>query len=97
MEIVKQNETFQISEKAENGWEMVGTANKDVNGSLSINFNVTKPGGLSEQIGDCNYYKPQDSDRVSVSYNVEESGRDAFAAYLDKVVDTVLAHFNSPE
>ena len=38
MEIVKQNETYQISDTNEKGWEMTGTANKDVSGSLTISF-----------------------------------------------------------
>lgn len=48
MEIVKQNETYQISDTNEKGWEMTGTASKDINGSLNINFTVSKPGELME-------------------------------------------------
>lgn len=36
---------------------MIGTVSKDVNGVLSINFNLLTAGELSdEHIGDANYY-----------------------------------------
>lgn len=93
MKIVKQNETYTISDNTESGWVMSGSASKDVNGSLNINFNVDKPGELSENVGDCAYSSGVDHDRVMVSYNVSEANRDAFVAYTDVVIDTVLDHF----
>lgn len=93
MNIVKQNETYAISDSTESGWVMSGSASKDVNGSLNINFNVDKPGELSENVGDCTYSSGVDNDRVMVNYNVSEANRDAFVAYTDVVIDTVLDHF----
>lgn len=95
IEITKQNETYQISDTADNGWVMSGTASKDTNGSLNIYFQVNKQ--ESEEnvlIGNCNYSKYVDSDRVNLNYDVEEANRDEFAAYVDTVIDTVLAHFS---
>ena len=95
MEIVKQNETYQISDTNEKGWEMTGTANKDVSGSLTISFAVSKPGELVESIGDCTYSKPFDTNgMISVSYSVSEVKRAEFVPYMDSVIDSVLQHFN---
>lgn len=95
MEIVKQNETYQITDSnPDKGWEMSGTANRDLNSSLIISFSVSKPGELIENIGDCTYSKPIDNEgRVSVSYTVSEVNRDEFMVYMDSVIDSVLEHF----
>lgn len=93
IEITKQNETFQLKESTDNGWAMSGSASKEVSGSYSINFSVTKPGELSEYIGDCSYHKPSEDGQVSISYTVSEQNRDALVAYSDTVLDAVLAKF----
>lgn len=93
IEIIKQNETFQLKESTDNGWAMSGSASKEVSGSYSINFSVTKPGELSEYIGDCSYYKPSEDGQVSINYTVSEQNRDALVAYSDTVLDAVLAKF----
>ena len=72
---------------------MSGSASKEESGSYSINFSVTKPGELSEYIGDCSYYKPSEDGQVSISYTVSEQNRDALVAYSDTVLDAVLAKF----
>lgn len=94
MEIVKQNETYQIFDINEKGWEMTGTANKDVSGSLTISFAVSKSEELVESIGDCTYSKPFNNGMISVSYSVSEVKRDEFVSYMDSVIDSVLQHFN---
>lgn len=95
MEIVKQNETYQISDTNEKGWETTGTANKDISGFLTIIFAVSKPGELVENIGDCTYSKPfDDSGRISVSYSVSEVKRAEFVPYMDSVIDSVLQYLN---
>lgn len=94
IEITKQNETFQLKEEGINdGWIMTGSASKEVSGSYSISFSVSKPGELSEHIGDCNYYKPSEDGQVSVNFSVSEANRDNFTSYSNKVLDTVLAKF----
>jgi hypothetical protein len=99
VEIVKQNETYQISETTEDGWSMQGNASKDANGSLSMTFQVSKSstedsGGSDSNIGNCNYIKYSGSDRISLNYDVDEANRDKFATYIDTVIDSVLAHFS---
>lgn len=96
IEITKQNENYQISDTAENGWSMMGTASKESGGSININFSVSDPSGLEDNqaIGNCSYSKYDSSDRVSLSYDVDEANRDEFATYVDTVVDAVLAHFS---
>lgn len=95
IEITKQNETYQISDTADNGWIMSGTANKDSNGALNVYFQVNKQESEENTlIGNCSYSKYVDSDRVNLSYDVEEANRDEFATYVDTVIDAVLAHFS---
>lgn len=72
---------------------MTGTASNNVDGSCNINFSVSKPGGLIEEIGSCSYYKPSEEGMVSVNYNVTEANRDEFVTYTDTIIDTVLAKF----
>lgn len=45
--ITKQNETYNISETAENGWVMNGTASYNTDGTCNINFSVNKSGGIN--------------------------------------------------
>ena len=98
MEIVKQNESYQISETRENGQHMIGTVSKDVNGVLSINFNLLTAGELSdEHIGDANYYMAEGTSHVSINFSVAESNRDDFMTYMDTVFDTVLNFFQTED
>lgn len=88
MEITKQNETFTISEKTENGWNMNGSFSVETNGNLNMNFSVNDE--LSAHIGNGSYSTYSGSEQVSVNYNVAEENRDEFTAYMDTVIDTVL-------
>ena len=94
MEIVKQNETFSLADTTADGWVMTGTANKTVGGDLSLNFGVSKPGELMEEIGNFSYTKPTGNSMVNINCSVTEPNRDKFMAYADTVIDTVIAHFN---
>lgn len=94
MEIVKQSETYRITDSV-NGWEVEGQASKDVNGSLNINFSVSTPGELQEYLGDCNYSQSSEVEKASVNFNVSEASRDKFVAYMDTVIDAVLLHFSN--
>lgn len=96
MEIVKQNETYRITDSV-NGWEMEGQTSKDVNGSLNISFSVNAPGELQEYLGDCNYSQPSEVEKASVNFNVAEANRDKFVAYMDTVIDAVLLHFSNAQ
>lgn len=93
MEITKLNETYRITDtNSSNNWKMEGTANNDVNGSISINFSVNKSGELEEYIGSCNYTKPVEGN-VDLNLNISEENRDNFSAYADTIIDEVLSHF----
>ena len=94
MEIVKTQEMYQISDmKAEKGWKMTGTATKDTIGSTVISFSVTKPGELSEEIGNGHYNKEPNSDRVNVSYSTYESKEIDFIAYMQEIIENVKTNF----
>lgn len=93
MEITKQNETYSLSDVTVEGWTMTGSANKSVEGEISLNFNVTKTGELAEMVGDYNYMKPASNDKININCNVSEADRDSFMTYADTVIDTVLAKF----
>ena len=96
MEIVKQNETYKITDTVDS-WVMEGTASKDVSGAININFSVTVSGELSEYLGDCGYFKPADTSMVSTNFNVAEPNRDDFMTYMDTVFDTVLNFFQTED
>lgn len=96
MEIVKQNETYKITDTVDS-WVMEGTASKDVSGAININFSVTVSGELSEYLGDCGYFKPADTSMVSTNFNVAEPNRNKFVAYIDTVIDSILEHFSTEE
>lgn len=94
MEITKINETYKLSEEiSENSWKMEGTASKESDGSIQVNFSVNKTGELEGYIGNFNYHKPSVNGNVDVSFNVSEENRDAFMTYTDSIIDQILLHF----
>lgn len=94
MEIVKTNETYQISDtKVGKGWKMTGTATKDTIGSIGINFTVIKPGELSEEVGN-GYYSLEHSGRVNINYSVQETTKADFVEYMEEIVSAVKTHFS---
>lgn len=88
MEIVKKHEVYNISDTSENGWEMTGSASKNSEGSLDINFSVSKQG---ESIGNAGYYGQSSS--ISVNFSTTESNREDFTTYVNAVIDTLINHF----
>lgn len=99
MEIVKTNETYQISDtKVEKGWEMTGTATKGTIGSIGISFSVMKPGELVEElveeIGSGNYNLEPNSDRININYSTYESTKADFVEYMEEIVSAVKTHFS---
>lgn len=90
MELIKQTEQYKLVDSS-NGWTASGTVYNNINGSISINCSVTSE---ETTIGNLNYSKPVEGN-VSVSYDVAEANRDAFAAYVDSLVDGVLEQFTS--
>lgn len=95
MEIVKTNETYQISDtKVEKGWEMTGTATKDTIGSIGISFSVMKPGELVEEIGSGNYNLEPNSDRININYSTYESTKADFVEYMEEIASAVKTYFS---
>lgn len=97
MEIIKQSETYKISEVRENGWEMAGQFVCEVNNSFSIYFSVSVTGELSNGIGTCNYTKYDGQDMASINYSVSEEDRDEFTQYADTVIDQIINRINTKE
>lgn len=87
MEIVKQNETFKISDTTSEGWTVEGSFSKTIEGNLDMNFNALQD---TESIGNVNYNNY--SGQASLNFNCSEENRDKFTAYIDTVIDTVLAY-----
>ena len=95
MEIVKTNETYQLSApQVEQGWEMTRTATKDTIGSIGISFSVMKPGELVEEIGSGNYNLEPNSDRININYSTYESTKADFVEYMEEIVSAVKTHFS---
>ena len=94
MEIIKQNESFALKDTTET-FEMTGSVNREVSGSLNLYFNVNKVDG--ERVGDGHYNKYGESSEVNFGVNCSEENRDGLLAYADTVVDSVLAYFKEVE
>jgi hypothetical protein len=89
MELIKNSENFNFNDVAENGWKATGSVNKETNGNLNININVSSE---LEYIGDFYYSKPTEGN-IHMSYSVSEDNRDMFVTYTDSVIDFVLEQF----
>jgi hypothetical protein len=87
MELIKNSENYNFTDVVDNGWTVTGSASNEVNGSMTLNINVTSDG---EYIGDFYYNKPVEGN-VHISYNVAEANRDLFVTYSDTVIDFVLS------
>lgn len=90
MEIVKQNETFTLKDTTD-AYEMTGTANRDVSGSMNVSINVNRIGG--ERVGDCYYNKYAEMGNVNFNVSSSEDNREELIAYADTVIDSVLEYF----
>lgn len=92
MEIVKQNETFNLSETTD-VFEMTGNATYETNGALNVYFTATRAGG--DRVGDCHYHKYSENDYVNFNVNCAEENRDELTAYADTVIESVLRYLNT--
>ena len=79
MEITKQNQTFNINDTTSEGWTITGSATQDVDGYITISFNINKDGELNNQVGYYNYNVPTDG---MVNINIT-----AIPENLDAVID----------
>lgn len=89
MELIKNSENFKFVDTTKDGWKVNGSVNHELNGTVSININVSSD---TDYIGDFYYNKPIEGN-VSVNYNVSEANREAFVNYSDTVIDFVLTQF----
>lgn len=89
MELIKNSESYNFTDVVENGWKTTGSVNKETNGNLSLNINVSSE---LEYIGDFYYNKPTEGN-IHMSYHVSEDNRDMFVTYTDSVIDFVLEQF----
>ena len=94
MEITKQNETFNLTDTTEKGWKVTGTATNDVNGSLSINFNVNSSGELSDNIGWYNVSIPSDG-MISLSLSASPKYYTDLIDYSQQALKIVQDYLNN--
>ena len=89
MELIKNSENFKFVDTTNDGWKVNGSVNHELNGTVSININVSSD---TDYIGDFYYNKPVEGN-VSVNYNISEANRETFVHYSDTVIDFVLTQF----
>lgn len=91
MEIIKQNETFNVKDSNEK-FEMSGSVSRDISGSLNIYFNVNHLEG--NRVGEVRYNKYVESGDVNFGVTCSEANRDELSAYADATVDYILEYLN---
>ena len=87
MDIVKQNETFLLTDSTE-AFTMNGSVTYEVSGGLNIQFNLINLEG--EYIVNCSYYKYVDNDKANFNISAPEERRAEFTAYADTVIASVF-------
>ena len=91
MEIIKQNETFNVKDSNEK-FEMSGSVSRDISLSLNIYFNVNHLEG--NRVGEVRYNKYVESGDVNFGVTCSEANRDELSAYADATVDYILEYLN---
>jgi hypothetical protein len=89
MELIKNSEYYGFNDTTESGWKVTGLVNKESNGNLSININISSE---TEYVGDFYYNKPIEGN-INMNHNVAEGNRNAFVTYTNGVIDFVLKQF----
>ena len=92
MEIVKTGESFTLKDTTDL-FEINGNINRDLSGSINVNFSINKKEG--DYVGDGHYYKYGESDSTNFGVNCKEEDRTTIIAYADTLIDSILNHFNS--
>lgn len=92
MEIIKQSESFNLKDANET-FEMSGTVNREISGSLNIHFNVNRLNG--EYVGEGHYNKYGENSNINFGINCDEKVRDELTSYTDTVIDSVLEYFKT--
>lgn len=88
MEITKQNETFNLSDKTEQGWIVTGSATSNTDGMLSVNFNVNLEDGLTDNIGYYSVTVPNEG-MINLSISTLPKYYDSFIDYSQQVLQLV--------
>lgn len=93
MEMIKQHITYNITDTNENGWELQGTASRSFSAEeYGINATVYNQGEL---IGSMTYNKPGSAYRATLNVEVAEENREAFTAYINKIISEVIEYIYS--
>ena len=92
MDIIKTGESFTLKDTTDL-FEINGNINKDVNGSINVNFSINKIEG--DYVGDVHYHKYGESESTNFGVNCKEADRTTIVAYADTLIASVLEHFNS--
>jgi hypothetical protein len=90
MEIVKQNETFILTDTTE-VYETSGTISKEASGAFNVHFNVKNKEG--ERVGDCHYNKYGEGDSVNFGVSSSEEVREALTTYANELVESAIEYF----
>lgn len=94
MEITKQNETFSLSDKTDNGWVISGSAVNNIDGTLTVNFNVNSEGGLNDSIGYYNIAVPKEG-MINLSLSALPEYYDALTDYSQQALKTIQDYLNN--
>jgi hypothetical protein len=91
MELNKKTEQYKLEDLfVEKNWKITGNVYNNTNNTVSISCNILN--SEEEQIGNLNYSKSADN-IVSVNYDIDERYRHEFTAYMNELLDSVLAQF----
>lgn len=94
MEIIKTNETFNLTDSNET-YSVSGTVTNNVNGTMDMYFTVNYLNG--EYVGSFNYNKYEGQGNINFNLNCAESLRDELTLYSDSIIDYVLNYFSNME
>lgn len=92
MEITKQSEVYNITDTTVDGWNITGSASKEISGSLNINIYAN---GTDGEIGNYSYNTYPGSDKVNISHSVNDINKDSFLSYMKTAIETVLTKLNA--
>jgi hypothetical protein len=92
MELIKLNENFQLKDKFQNGWLVIGTVGYSVDGDVYISASIDNE--FEIPIGRLTYHKPVQGD-IILEYDVSEELISEFTTYVDTLIDSILKYFNN--
>lgn len=87
MELIKLNEAFNIVDNTIDGWETQGQVIKDLDGSIKINFSVTKD---DKHVGSCSYQIISGTNIVNFNVSSNTEVEYNFINYSSTIVENIL-------